>query len=100
MWTKAVHGKTIEQVGSENGVIILDEEYLCASRITLERDGIIAPYSITCGVYGLMVHTAFAGQETEAMEKYDGMKKELQEFVDSDDDDISGDWCEQFANRW
>lgn len=100
MWTKAEDGNTIGQVGSENGVIILDEEYLYASRITLERDGIIAPYSITCGVYGMMAHTAFADQETEAMGKYDGMKKELQEFIDSEDDDKSGEWCERFANHW
>lgn len=73
MWTKAEDGKTIGQVGSENGVIILDEEYLCASRITLERDGIIAPYSITCGVYGLADMAVFnAAEELYELCELDG----------------------------
>ncbi len=100
MWLNMDNGKTIGQSGSEDGIIILDEEYNCASRITLERGGVTAPYSITCGIYGLLVHTIFADCEAEAIEKYNSVKKELQVFMDSSNDDISGEWCKQFINRW
>lgn len=68
-------------VGSENGEILCDEEYKNACRITLEKCK--QYYAITCGVYGCMVHTAFSDlSHYQAM--YDGMKKELQEFIDKD----------------
>lgn len=49
------------ELGSENGVLLADEEYKELSRITLEK----CPeyYAITCGVYGSMVHTAFCDEE-------------------------------------
>jgi len=65
--------------GSENGLIICDEEYKGACRITLEK----CPkyYAITCGVYGAMVHTAFCSEEESTM-TYEAMKKELADFID------------------
>lgn len=98
MWNPTENGETIGQVGSENGIIIEDEEYQDSCRITLEKDGVLAPFSITCGVYGLMVHTAFAGDKIEADGKYTEMKKELQTFIDSDDNGI--EWCDKFVNKW
>lgn len=100
MWDAVEKGKTIGQKGSENGCIIADEEYKNSCRITIEKDGAIAPYSITCGIYGMMCHTAFAKDEAEAINKYRKMKEELQVFIDSDYNDESCDWCEQFVSRW
>lgn len=67
--------------GSEGGIIIADEEYKNSCRITLEKCEKF--YAITCGVYGAMVHTAFSDSENyQAL--YDDMKKELQEFIDTE----------------
>lgn len=69
-----------DETGSENGKIIRDEEYKSACRITLEKCA--RYYAITCGVYGGMVHTVFCS-ETESLEKYELMKKDLVDFIDS-----------------
>ena len=72
---------TIGTAGSEGGTIIADEEYRQSCRITLEKcerwD------AITCGVYGSMVHTAFADAASSA-KKYAAMKQDLQNFIDRD----------------
>ena len=72
---------TIGTEGSEGGTIIADEEYRQSCRITLEKcerwD------AITCGVYGAMVHTAFADAASSAA-VYAAMKQELQDFIDRD----------------
>ena len=73
----------IAQKGSEGGIVLNDEEYKGICRITLEKCE--RYYAITCGIYGAMCHTAFCGDE-DHMEKYDAMKKELQDFVDRDTD--------------
>ena len=80
MWHIIQNGATIGQLGSENGVIIKDEEYSDSCRITLER----CPkyYAITCGIYGAMVHTAFS-DKSSYKKMYDDMKHDLQEFIDS-----------------
>ena len=76
--------ETAGTTGSEKGIIILDEEYSGACRITLERCKNY--YAITCGVYGGMVHTAFCAAEN-ANKVYDQMKSELQEFIDKETTD-------------
>ena len=45
----------MNDTGSENGIILRDEEYKGSCRGTLEK----CPkyYAISCGVYGGMVHT-------------------------------------------
>ncbi|MCD8354240.1 MAG: hypothetical protein LUC47_08020 [Clostridiales bacterium] len=68
-------------IGSEGGIVLLDEEYKDQCRITLERCR--AYYAITCGVYGSMVHTAFC-DEKEYQLKYERMKLDLQNFMDTD----------------
>lgn len=69
------------KIGSENGEILRDEEYKGSCRITLEK---CKKYcAITCGVYGSMVHTAFA-DDSHYQEIYDAMKNDLQEFIDKD----------------
>lgn len=77
MWHTFEDGKTISQIGSENGTIIADEEYNNSCRITLEKNGCTAPYSITCEVYGLMCHTTFSNSEIDVKSKYESMKQEL-----------------------
>ena len=68
------------QQGSEGGVILVDEEYQGACRLTLER--CLKYYAITCGVYGAMVHTVFCGDDHQSV--YAAMKQELQKFIDED----------------
>jgi hypothetical protein len=73
-WSDFDGGATVGQPGSERGVIVRDEEHSLGARITLERNGQIAPYAITCGIYGWMVHTRFFGLESDACNQYDLMK--------------------------
>jgi len=98
VWYIFNDGKTIGQIGSENGMIINDEEYKNSCRITIEKDGCTAPFSITCGVYGLMCHSVFSKSEIDVKSKYEDMKLELQEFIESNEDDY--DWCEMFTSKW
>lgn len=59
------------------------------------------PYSITCGVYGLMYHTVFAKTELEAKEKYECMKSELKDFIDADTEETDEvNWVECFVGKW
>ena len=66
--------------GSEGGIIVKDEEYRGACRITLEKCS--GSFVITCGVYGAMVHTVFCG--ADCGEVYDAMKADLQTFIDTE----------------
>lgn len=50
-----------------NENIIRDEEYKNSCRITLEK--FPEHYEITCGVYGVMVHTVYCGNDCH--ETYD-----------------------------
>lgn len=99
MWVSYKNGKTIYSCGTENGTIIQDEEYQNSCRITLEIDGATASFCITCGVYGMYVHTVFASSEREAIDKYSLMKHELQNFIDKPKTDESA-WCEWFKNKF
>lgn len=69
--------------GSEGGVVVADEEYREASRITLERDvsSRIAA-AITCGIYGWMMHTRFFSNLDTARQAYEAMKIDLAAIVD------------------
>lgn len=83
MWNPYESGTTINTEGSEGGIVVLDDEHSDGARVTLERDcpsGV--PFAITCGVYGLMVHTRFLGNEVEARTQYDQMKTDLASFVE------------------
>lgn len=89
-WVPFDDGKTMGQTGSEQGVIIADEEYKHGARITLERNTRIAPYAITCGMYGGFFHTRFFSTEDEGQTAYDEMKVGLAQLVDipiPEDDD-------------
>lgn len=71
-----------EGLGSEGGKILLDEDYDGCARITLEEGGGAAPFAITCGIYGWMVHTRFFGEAMEARASYDAMKPGLAQIVE------------------
>ena len=58
-----------------------DDEHALGARITLEEGG-RHPWSITCGVYGWMVHTRFFAAEQEAEHEYARMKVALEEILD------------------
>lgn len=64
----------IGTVGSESGTIILDLEYSDGARITLEKETSIAPFAITVGVYGLLMHTIYCSDESEATQKITVLK--------------------------
>jgi len=73
-WNPFEDGATLHGTGSEGGEILRDDEHALGARITLERGGQTAPFAITCGIYGWMMHTRFFGGETEADEEYDSMR--------------------------
>jgi hypothetical protein len=73
-------GLTVGQRGSEEGTIVIDEENVDGARITLERNG-HTPFSITCGIYGWMVHTHFFSDEVSARNTLEEMKESLDGIV-------------------
>ena len=54
-----------------------DEEYSLGARISLERGCRVAPFAITCGIYGWMMHTRFFDSKFEAETQYEAMKSAL-----------------------
>jgi hypothetical protein len=80
-WHAFGDGTSVGTKGSEGGVIVLDEEHADGARITLEQDGHIAPWAITCGVYGLMFHTRFFADRPTAEAAYEAMKSALHAIV-------------------
>ena len=87
-WSPVDDGATIGTVGSEGGAVLRDDEHPIGSRITLERGGAAAPFAVTCGIYGSMVHTAYAGTEAEASAMYEAMRDRLSELLAIPDDDV------------
>jgi hypothetical protein len=80
-WIVFENGSCIGQKGSESGIIILDECIPGDVRITLEKKGVTAPYSITCGIYGWMVHTRFFKSGLRARFEFWRMKKGLEKII-------------------
>ena len=76
-WHPSEDGAALGQAGSEEGIVVRDEEHSLGARITLERDARIAPFAITCGIYGCMLHTRFFSIESEASAQYEEMKVAL-----------------------
>lgn len=79
-WTKFDKGFSIGTFGSEGGKIIEDVECVDGARVTIEKDGGIAPYSVTLGIYGLMFHTHFNSTDVEAKEFMDFAMKKIDEI--------------------
>jgi hypothetical protein len=101
MWVQFDNGATIGSKGSEDGIIVLDEEHIEGARITLEHKGTTAPWSVTCGIYGsLFLHTAFASTETEGKMKYEKMKADLVDIMQEQDDEQGYCMMRDFTNRY
>ena len=82
-WHPLESGATLGQPGSEQGIILRDEEHVLGARITLERATIVAPFAITCGIYGWMLHTRFFASEGEADAQYEQMKDALSALLEA-----------------
>ena len=67
--------------GSNDGIIIVDEEHTEGARITLERKPHNAPFAITCGIYDWMVHTRFFGDEQVARQALEDMKRDIESIL-------------------
>ena len=81
-WRPFEDGATLGLPGSEEGIVARDEEHFLGARITLERATTVAPFAITCGIYGWMMHTCFLGSEPEAESQYDLMKNSLSALLE------------------
>jgi hypothetical protein len=68
--------------GSEGGLIVRDEEHALGARVTLEKECEAAPFAITCGIYGWMMHTCFLSEEGEAGEQHEDMKRAIGELLE------------------
>ena len=127
IWRPAENGETIGTVSGSEGGTIINEEILVGETqntlggktplaiacgalgdalITLEKCGNTS-FAITCGIYGLMVHTVYFNTHDEALQNYDKMKQEIRDFIITltDYDDIFEDydtcgWCERFVNKY
>ena len=86
-WGQFDSGKSIGCMGSEDGTIVLGEEHTDGARVTLERGGSTAPWSVTCRIYGAFMHTAFATDESENRRKNDEMTHYLVQIMQEDDDE-------------
>lgn len=86
MWASIEDGRTLGTVGSEGGQILIDEEHELGARITLEEGGGTAPFAITCGIYGTMVHTRFFDSREEAEAEMNRMKEALEQILMSEPD--------------
>lgn len=84
-WQPFENGGTLGQRGSEEGVILRDEEHSLGARITLERDTSVAPFAITCGIYGWMLHTRYFASQDEAGAQYEAMKSALGALLEAAD---------------
>lgn len=89
-----------EMVASEGGVPVADEIHLSGARITLERDCSVAPWAITCGIYGLFVHTTYRGDEVAARRAFEEMKCELARILALNEDREISQAVDDFVDRF
>lgn len=94
-WYHFNHKKTIGKRGSEEGIIVSDVEYNHAARITIEQDGITAPFSVTVGIYDVMMHTDFFSTYTQAQNYQERIMKNIERIVallEVDETDRDAKW--------
>lgn len=84
VWHLHASGSTIGRPGSEQGIVLLDEEHDRGARITLERGGDTAPFSITGAIYGRFTQTAYADNESEGRRKYVELRHLLEQIIGCD----------------
>jgi hypothetical protein len=80
-WIDFDKGESIGEIGSEGGMIILDEENTFGARVTLEGKGYIAPFSITLGIYGLMFHTEFFSDLEQGQKYFAFYKRKIDDVI-------------------
>jgi hypothetical protein len=92
-WHPFKNGATIGDIGSENGIIIRDDEYLNYARISIERGGgssthpkVVAqykkfPYAITLGIYDWTVYTFRLQNEQNSQKAFDSIKLDIEKVV-------------------
>ena len=81
-WYPYKEGQTLGLPASENGIVIRDEEYSEGALVTLERDSPTAPFAITFGLYGLMVHTCYFSTLADAQQAFEEIKTALGKMAD------------------
>jgi hypothetical protein len=94
-WQPFADGETIGTTGTDDGRIVRDEEHLEGARITLEQGCKHAPFAITCGIYGWMIHTCFFAEQWIAEASFDQMKDEIAWILARIPRDASADIEEQ-----
>lgn len=100
MWENIEQGATIGTIGSESGEIIVDVEHDLGARLTIEKGGSTAPFSITSGVYGCFVHTSFYSSIDEAKSDLETMKSEISEFFGSENTkEEDYEWINRFVDK-
>lgn len=82
-WRPFDDGATLSLPGSEEGTVVRDEEHSLGARITIERAAQVAPFAVTCGIYGWMMHTCYFSSEAEAESQYDLMKDSLSTLLEA-----------------
>lgn len=101
MWHLVDNGLTIGTNGSENGVIIKDEQHEFGARITLEK--IIAGddeyFAITCGVYGVFFHTVYCSN-SEQIEKYENIKQDIDKLLKKLNYDNASELVKEFIDKY
>jgi len=100
MWNSYDNGTTLGTEGSENGIIVKDEEHSDGARITLEKEAHGVPYAITCGIYGLFVHTVYCSDIESSMKQYENMKKDIEKILIELNDDNMSDLLDEFVNKY
>ena len=103
MWYK------VEGDSQDGGAVISAEEGGGAS-IIWEEDSMLAPYSITFGIYGLGFHTVRYTNREDAYKGYVAMKQEYQNFIEDLELKCNGDakaetdgiceWFTVFADKY
>lgn len=81
-WQKFNQGSNIGSRGSEDGIIVADEEHDLGARVTLERDCRRNPFAITLGIYGALVHTIYSDSEAAASSLRAEMKGDLERILE------------------
>jgi len=95
-WSEHKSGKI---TGPEGGTIILDIENSNGARITLEKDCGNIPFSITMGIYGLMMHTYFESTYGKAVEYVASSKLKINKIIEIYDDESRRDKCDKLIDE-
>lgn len=82
-WHPYQNGASIGALGSEEGVIVQDDEHVVGARITLERrNGESAQFAITCGLYGWFFQARYCTSEEEGRRDVEQMKLGLDQIIE------------------